>query len=556
MKEFFSSIKITRESFTPEVIRNLAVLLALIITIAAPFVLRPAKAGYTRKPDQTLVILSPHNETIRAEISSAFYTYILNRDDQRVRLDWRTPGGTSEIEKFIDSSFRASFENYWTKELGNTWSESDIGDAFNSRKVDPAGDSPGSKARRAFLDSNVGIGVDLFFGGGEYPFVVQAEKGNLVDSGIFERRSEWFTDDIIPAEVSGERFYDPDHRWVGNCLSSFGIVYNVDSLARLGIENPPAQWSDLGDPRLFRQVALADPTKSGSATKAFEMLIQQKMHEAALNLKRKDFETEEEFVDRAVRRGWIDGLNLIQSISANARYFTDSSAKIPLDVAQGNAAAGMCIDFYGRTMNELLRKPDGTSRVLYFTPLGGSSFSVDPFGVFRGAPQPELALDFMEFLLSEEGQKIWNNKAGTPGGPERRSLRRLPVRKDIYTEENLVHFADPEEFPYETAVQFQYVRDWTSPAFDAIRFILRCMVLDAHEELQEAWQVLIENDFPPDATRTFYSVGFVDYDKSLGYISDRLKSGYKPSEVTLARQLTNQFRSNYRRAIRMAERGQ
>ncbi|MEM8952574.1 MAG: extracellular solute-binding protein [Verrucomicrobiota bacterium] len=556
MKEFFSNIKITRESFTPEVIRNLAVLLALIITIAAPFVLRPAKAGHARKPDKTLVILSPHNETIRAEFSEAFYQHMLNRDDIRVRLDWRTPGGTSEIEKFIDSSFRASFENHWKKELGKEWKNAEIGDSFNSRKVDPNGDSPGAIARQAFLDSNVGIGVDVLFGGGEYPFVIQAEKGHLVDSGVFDRRAEWFTDEIIPAEVSGERFYDPDRRWLGNCLSSFGIVYNIDSLARLGIENPPLQWSDLGDPRYLRQVALADPTKSGSATKAFEMLIQQKMHEAALNLKRKDFETEEEFVQRAVRRGWIDGLNLIQSISANARYFTDSSAKIPLDVAQGNAAAGMCIDFYGRTINELVREKDGTSRVQYFTPLGGSSISVDPIAMFRGAPEPELALDFIEFFLSESGQKLWNYKAGTPGGPTRRSLRRLPIRKDLYTEENLAFFADPEEFPYETAVQFEYVRDWTSPAFDAIRFILRCMVLDAHEELQEAWQVLIENDFPPDATRTFYSVGFVDYDKSLGYISDRLKSGYKPGEVTLARQLTNQFRSNYRRAIRMAERGQ
>jgi iron(III) transport system substrate-binding protein len=556
MKFDFSNLKLSRESFTPEVIRNSLVLLALAVTIAAPFLLRPAKAGYTSQPDKTLVILSPHNETIRAEFSRAFYQHILNRDDVRVRIDWRTPGGTSEIEKFIGSSFRAAFENYWKNELQLPWNESEVGEAFNNRKIDPAGDSTASKARRAFLDSEVGIGVDLFFGGGEYPFVVQADKGHLVDSGIFEKRPEWFTDDIIPAEVSGERFYDPDHRWIGNCLSSFGVVYNVDSLERLGIKNPPLQWADLGDPAYYRQIALADPTKSGSATKAFEMLIQQKMREANLNLKPKDFETDEEFVQRAVRRGWIEGLNLIQRISANARYFTDASAKIPLDVSQGNAAAGMCIDFYGRTAHELVRQEDGSARVQYFTPLGGSSVSVDPIAMVRGAPNPELALDFIDFTLSQEGQKLWNFKANTPGGPVRRSLRRLPIRKDIYTEENLRLFADPDERPYENAVEFQYVREWTAPAFSSIRFILRCMVLDAHEELQEAWVALIENDFPPDATRTFFSVGFIDYDKSLGYINERLKSGYKPGEVKLARDLTNQFRSNYRRAIRMAERGQ
>ena len=34
------------------------------------------------------------------------------------------------------------------------------------------------------------------------------------------------------------------------------------------------------------------------------------------------------------------------------RYFTDSGVKIPLDVATGEAAAGMCIDFFGRFEGE------------------------------------------------------------------------------------------------------------------------------------------------------------------------------------------------------------
>ena len=50
----------------------------------------------------------------------------------------------------------------------------------------------------------------------------------------------------------------------------------------------------------------------------------------------------------AIEQGWIDGVRLMQRIGANARYFTDTSTKIPVDVSMGNAAAGLAIDFYGR----------------------------------------------------------------------------------------------------------------------------------------------------------------------------------------------------------------
>ncbi len=39
-------------------------------------------------------------------------------------------------------------------------------------------------ARRAFLTPNVGIGIDLFFGGGSFDFAQQAAAGRLVDSGF------------------------------------------------------------------------------------------------------------------------------------------------------------------------------------------------------------------------------------------------------------------------------------------------------------------------------------------------------------------------------------
>ena len=79
-----------------------------------------------------------------------------------------------------------------------------------------------------------------------------------------------------------------------------------------------------------------------------------------------------------VADGWTRGLQVIQKIAANSRYFTDSSTKVPWDVQSGDAAAGMCIDFYGRFQSEAVRKPDGSSRLQYVSPAGGSSVGADP----------------------------------------------------------------------------------------------------------------------------------------------------------------------------------
>ena len=71
----------------------------------------------------------------------------------------------------------------------------------------------------------------------------------------------------------------------------------------------------------------------------------------------------------------------------------------------------------------------------FVSPKRGTSIGADGSGVLRVAPNPELALDFMEFLLSLEGQRIWHYRTSEPGGPTQYALRRLPIRVDAYTEE-------------------------------------------------------------------------------------------------------------------------
>jgi iron(III) transport system substrate-binding protein len=528
------------------------VLVALAVVIGIPFALRPAaeeQLSADAAADR-LVIVTPHNEAIRHEFTVAFRRHYRATTGRDVALDWRVPGGTSEIARYLASEFTAAFQNYWVNRLGRRW-DAEVDGGFDNRSLDlpadPAGDTPAQAARRVFLSSGVGIGIDLFFGGGAYDFVQQAEAGRLADSGVVAARPGWFTDAVIPQKVSGEPFRDPQGLWIGTVVSSFGICYNTDSLERLGVEEVPAAWDALADPVLVKQVALADPTKSGSAAKAFEQIIQQKMQQ------RLDAAPADE--KAAVRAGWLEGLGLIQKITANARFFTDAAPKVPLDVSQGDAAIGMCIDFYGRFQSEAVRLPDGSSRLQYFTPLGGSSVGVDPIAMLRGAPHPETARAFIEFVLSPEGQKIWNFKVGTPGGPEKFALRRLPVRKDFYIPANEPYRSDPGIDPYVEAQHFTYHEAWTGPLFRAISFAIRVMSIDTHKEQMEAWRALAAAGFPPQATARFGDMSALSYDECMDRIRTVLRSPDRLQEVRLAKELADGFRRQYKEAADLARRG-
>jgi len=521
--------------------RNLLAIGLVAVVLALPFVLRPQQ-NLLADADDTLVVISPHNEAIRYEFTRAFAEKYRAETGRTVRLDWRTPGGGSEIARYIKSEFYNAFENYWRSQ-GNAWTPEVIG-AFDNPKVtpaaSPAGDTPAQAARRAFLDSGVGIGIDVMFGGGSFDFIQQADAGRLVAGDVMRRHPEWFSEQSIPQSVSGEPFYDPKGRWIGAALSSFGICYNTDSLRRLGVASPPTGWEDLANPVYFNEVALTDPSKSGSAAKAFEMILQQKMQQAG---------------EEHLGEGWTAGLNLIQAAAANARYFTDAAGRAPMDVAAGDAAIGMCIDFYGRFQSEFVAGPDGASRLVYVTPEGGSSVGVDPIAIIRGAPNREVAEKFVDFVLSIEGQKLWNFRVGTPGGPTKYALRRLPVRKELYAPEFTAFRSDPTVFPYEDAKLFTYHAAWTAPLFRVIGLVIRVMCQDSHDELAAAWRALVAAGFPPRATARFYDVSAVSYAIAREKLRPALASPDRIAEVALTRELTDDFRRQYREAEQLAREG-
>ncbi len=541
---------------------RLAVVLALLAAVlVVPFALRPREERVSTKAER-LVVITPHIESIQAEFGHAFRAHMRTAHGREVAVDWRQPGGTSEIARYLRSEFATRFEGLWREKTGLPFTYA-IRDAFVDPRLDPVAQSdraapawsgpkdaapePRAAARRLFLESEIGAGIDLLFGGGAFDFQRQAAAGLLVArdaSGRFgpgplaEERPEWFDDTVMPESFGGEPYRDPEFRWVGAVVSAFGICYNRDVLARLGIAKPPEAWGDLEDPRYVRQLALADPTKSGSTTKAFEMLVQERIQTLA---RERDLPEAE-----AVAAGWDDAMRRILRISANGRYFTDYSAKVPRDVAMGDAAAGMCIDFYGRSYNELHRDPaTGESRVRFAMPPGGTSIGADPIAMLRGAPHPELAHRFIEFVLSPEGQKLWNYRVGAPGGPVRHALRRPPIRRDFYTEANHPHMTDPDFDPYRAAADFTYRPEWTGSLFTALRFVIRAACLDPHEEQVAAWEALLAAGLPPEGLARFEDVAPISHEVVVAEIAPALRSGDKVSQVRLGRELSETFRKRY-----------
>lgn len=540
----------------------------LAVVLVAPFALRPApeQGGLYLDDDvERLVIITPHNESIQSEFARAFAGHMKENYGRTVFIDWRQPGGTSEIAKFLGSEYSSRFEQYWKKKtklpfsapVREAWTDGGLDEAVASTMQKgllndlTLLDRDNSKqlalaARALYLESDIGVGIDLFFGGGAYDFRKQASIGHLVGknaSGQFgpallaTEKPDWFSDSVMPEMVSGEPFRDKDYRWVGTVLSAFGICFNEDVTARLGLPDGLQTWDDLADPKLAGQIALADPTKSGSTTKAFEMLIQERIQ----RLIREGGLSE----DEAVRRGWNESMKLILKISANSRYFTDSAAKVPRDVAQGDAAAGMCIDFYGRTFNEIYRDEVGNSHIHFVMPKAGSSISADPVGMLRGAPSPELAQKFVEYLLSTDGQKLWNFRPGTPGGPKRFALRRPPIRKDFYTPENQRHMSDPDVNLFELAEGFNYRDDWTGHLFASLRFAIKCACIDPHQEQRSAWHTIIKDGMPDQGLEAFENIDLISYESVMNSIAPVLKTRDKVAEVELARRLSNAFRKQY-----------
>lgn len=313
--------------------------------------------------------------------------------------------------------------------------------------------------------------------------------------------------------------FDPEQYWIGPALSGFGIVYNRELLREAGVPEP-RRFADLAAAEYWGLLAMADPRQSGSVATLYDAILNnaaaravEALPEALRRARRdgKELSKQDEAAYRAaLASGFDEGFRLLRELSGNARYFSAASTQPPTDVSQGDALAGVAIDFYGRGQAQAVlrtgQRPE-EGRVGYVDPADSVYIDSDPVSILRGGPNPELARRFVRYTLTPEGQALWQfpplrapaagaqGRAANPSrpgagpgeramGPDEHRLRRMPVLRAMYAQPWAAFLADRSN-PFELASAAP-VRGWR----DGMIVMMGCFGIDAAEECREAYRVL------------------------------------------------------------------
>jgi ABC-type Fe3+ transport system substrate-binding protein len=542
-------------------IKKIIILICVALVVAVPFIFQRQTATLVPLlPDDVVVIITAHNETLRSEYGRGFSEWYRKKTGKTVIIDWRHPGGGRDVARYVDSLFLINFRFYWERTLKKPWTQEVRAIFSRLENVTEQNATPKEwEVKCAFLESNVGCGVDLLFGGGVFDHKAQSAKGYTIPSGFIRMHPELFTDDTIPEFFAGERLWEVDGHWIGGSLSSFGIIYNTDAVAALGLEHPPETWMDLADPRYINGIAIVDPTKSSSTLKSYEMLIQQQM-QIVFNRKMGEENLDPQAIEeRAIKEGWTEGLKLIQKIVANGHYMTDSSAQTVLDVAEGNCPVGIATDFYGRSEKANIASRGAKPRFNFVIPRSGCSPSPDPISLYRGARHRELALEFLEYDLTLPGQSLLAFRVGTPGGPVQTSLCRAPILKTAYNPEFLQYANDPDVNPYNDAGDFVYREKWTKPVFNAIGLIFKMAFLDPEDMLRKAWKSIQRarqrghHKAADEALAVMQDLDIFSFDRVANEIMKEAKNKDYLLAIRYQTKIAHHFREQYKKACKIAK---
>ncbi len=474
-----------------------------------------------------LRVITPHNQDIRRAFEPAFSDWHLKHHGQPVAITYLSPGGTNDIVRYL-------------KDLYGSYRD-------------------GSGA--LLPEQQVNTGIEVVWGGGDYTFE-RDFKPLLKPLSI----SPELIREVFPApDLAGVALFDPEAKgqeapkWVGVVVSTFGIIYAPEIYERLRLPAPES-WSDLARPELAGLLALADPTRSGTAATVYMMVLQRAMASAERRwleqspepgrLVSSELESSPGYRD-AIGAGWKEGMRTLVLMAANARYFTDSASRPCADVGDAESAAGVAIDFYARVYQEQI----GDRRIRFHAPRGATAITPDPVGVLYGTvgEREVLANRFVEFLLSREGQRLWNLDAGQ--SPYlRRSLRRMPIREDVY--EDRTGFVDDDN-PFELAEGFNMRQRWMRQ-LGRLLPVWGAAWIDAKSKLDEAYEAVRSVADPARRQRLMFELSDIpiDYDEvSPASGAPRpIAEGADARLVAASERLSlgERFRSHYARVVAQA----
>jgi iron(III) transport system substrate-binding protein len=218
-----------------------------------------------------------------------------------------------------------------------------------------------------------------------------------------------------------KKFMDDQGYWTGWYYGALCLIYNTkrfqDEIAPKGIK-APSTWDDLLNPAYKGELIASNPATTGAA---YLMLAAQIFRLG----------------------GEQAGFDYIKKLNANvAQYTAGANGSIPL-VSQGEAIVG-----YAWGHDTIKQKKQGGLPITVVFPKD-TGFEIGAASILKGAPHPELAAKFIDFLLSSEAQKI-----NTDNG------YRYPVRADVALPPDMPAVKDLSLAPWDLKLAAAKVDDW------------------------------------------------------------------------------------------------
>jgi len=289
--------------------------------------------------------------------------------------------------------------------------------------------------------------VDIFWGGESALFDKLAEQKLLAPLRLPKD-----VIDAVPTSIGKPKpipLKDPKGYWTGTVLEPYGIVYQPKVLARLGVA-PPKDWDDLLDPKLKGNVAQCAPTRSSSSHATYEVILQRDGDE----------------------KGW----EFLKHLAGNTGIFTARSRDVPSVVAKGEFAAGFAVPSY-MAFEDRLAGFD-----LKFVAPTTAWITPEPIAVLAGARHPKAALAFIEYLLSERGQKVAMGRGVFPITPKFR-VQGAPGS----TAEMAVEFTGGMRSYFDREVTNIYEDDKAQARYEAVNDKYRKEIEAVAEELRKKY---------------------------------------------------------------------
>lgn len=256
----------------------------------------------------------------------------------------------------------------------------------------------------AFNEKYPDIKVDIFRSGTEEVIskllaehqagTIQADVLLVADAVTFENLKQ---QDLLLSYKSDEtkkipaQFVDEAGMYTGTKIISNAIIYNTNSEA-----TAPSSWMDLTKAEANGQAIMPSPLYSGAAAYNLGVMV------------------------RLKDLGW----DFYNKLKKNHVTLGKGNGGIIQAVAAGEKAYGMVVDF----MAARAQKEGSPVELVY--PEEGVTAITEPIGIIKNTKNEKAAKSFVDFILSEEGQKLAVEQGYTP------------IREDMEAPEGLKSISD------------------------------------------------------------------------------------------------------------------